>query len=197
MTEKNQPEKLEPVVTGEPLIKKKSGFQETLDLIIEPQEKGAVRNFFLKDIIAPEIKSIIWNFVTGVLNMYLFNSKSPGNKSGSRNSSIMIDYGKQYRGENPVRRAKPTLTGTDVFEFERITFPTQKEALDVLDQMYDILSTYQLIRVSKYLELAGSDTNNYLANKFGWTSLNGAEVVRQSNGDYYIRLPKAYPLDQD
>ncbi len=193
MTEKNPPEKLDPVVTGETKVKKKNGLQKTVDLIFEPQDEATIKNFIFKDVIAPEIKNLIWSLGTGILNMFLYNNKTPSSKVGAKSSEPMINYRGIYKNNTPAQR--PNVSGTDIFTFDRITFSSKHDAYNVLDQMYDILSRYQLVRVSQYLELTGNNTDNYQAAKFGWTNLEGADVVRDFGGDYYIKLPKAYPLD--
>ena len=194
MTEKNQPEKLEPVVTGETRVKKKNGIQKAAELIFEPQDETTIKDFVFKDVIAPEIKNLIWSLGTGVLNMFLYNNKAPSNKTSTRSSGPMVNYGGIYKDSAPQTK-RPNVSGTDIFTFDRITFASKHDAYTVLDQMYDILSRYQLVRVSQYLELTGNNTDNYQAAKFGWTNLEGADVVRDFGGDYYIKLPKAYPLD--
>lgn len=188
MSEMKQPEKLEPVVSNKPKVK-----TNYKNLIFEPQDEETIRSFVFKDVIAPEIKNLIWSLGTGILNLFLYNSKSSSPKTGAKSNGPMVNYGGIYK--NSPQTPKPNLSGTDIFTFDKITFSSRHDAEVVLDNMYDILSRYQLVRVSQYLELTGVSTENYQATKFGWTSLDGAEIARDFGGDFYIKLPKAYPLD--
>ena len=44
-------------------------------------------------------------------------------------------------------------------------------------------------------ELAEVPNDNYRLNKYGWTSMEGAQVDRLSGGGFAIKMPKARPFD--
>ena len=76
-------------------------------------------------------------------------------------------------------------------QFSRIIYPEE-----VLDKMFELLDTYQFVSVADLYDLVGV-TGNYTDNKYGWTNLRGAEPVRMRDGGYALKLPKAYPIDQE
>ena len=67
------------------------------------------------------------------------------------------------------------------------------EAEDVLMRMDELMETYGLVRVADLYDLVGI-TGNYTDNKYGWTNIRNAEIVRVNNG-YMIRMPRAVPID--
>ena len=59
--------------------------------------------------------------------------------------------------------------------------------------MDDILEKYGMVSVADLYDLVGV-TGNYTDNKYGWTNLSNAEIVRVRDG-YQIKLPRARVLD--
>ena len=60
--------------------------------------------------------------------------------------------------------------------------------------MDELIATYGVVRVADFYELVGV-TGNYTDNKYGWTDIRNASVVRARDGGYIIKLPKAFPID--
>ena len=77
--------------------------------------------------------------------------------------------------------------------WDDIIFESRKEAMKALDEMKDILDKYGFVTVADIHHIAGIDTT-YRSNKYGWTNLNNAEIVRVRMG-YKINLPKPKSLD--
>ena len=55
------------------------------------------------------------------------------------------------------------------------------------------MDTYGLVRVADLKDLVGI-SDNYTDNKYGWTNIRNAEIVRVRDG-YMIKMPKAVPID--
>ena len=77
--------------------------------------------------------------------------------------------------------------------FDDIVIPSRQEADEVLEKMDEIIDRYDIVSVSDYYDLVG-ETGNYTDNKYGWSSLRTAEVVRVRDG-YIIKLPKPKVID--
>ena len=58
--------------------------------------------------------------------------------------------------------------------------------------MCEAIETYQMVSVADLYDLVGV-TGDYTDNKYGWTNLRNAKVVRVRDG-YMIDLPKALPI---
>lgn len=56
-----------------------------------------------------------------------------------------------------------------------------------------MISVYGMVSVADLYDLIGV-TGNYTDNKYGWTDIRSASVVRVRDG-YIVKMPKAMPLD--
>ena len=56
------------------------------------------------------------------------------------------------------------------------------------------MEAYGLVRVADFYDLVGV-TGNYTDNKYGWTNIRSAEIVRLRDGGYVIKLPRAMQID--
>jgi hypothetical protein len=59
--------------------------------------------------------------------------------------------------------------------------------------MDDIIERYRMVSVADLFDLVG-ESCSFTDQKYGWTNLRNAEVVRVRDG-YMIKLPKALPFD--
>lgn len=71
-----------------------------------------------------------------------------------------------------------------------IIFETRKDAERVLDTMANTVKQYGVVSLADVYDIVGKTTTTYVANKYGWKSVDDAKVVRCRDG-YYIKLPKA------
>jgi len=78
---------------------------------------------------------------------------------------------------------------------EDIVFDTRSDAQEVLNQLDDLMTTYQLVSVADLYNLIGK-TNSFTDNKYGWIDLKKAHVRRIRSG-YSIDLPKTILLDKE
>ena len=58
--------------------------------------------------------------------------------------------------------------------------------------MGDLIETYGMASVADMYDLVGISCD-YTANKYGWTNIRNAEVVRTRDG-YMLKMPKALPI---
>ena len=79
--------------------------------------------------------------------------------------------------------------------YDIITFETRGEAEGVLDEMRNVIDTYNWVTVADMYDIADLTAPSHTANKFGWTNLASADVTRSRDG-YIIKLPKASPIDK-
>lgn len=70
---------------------------------------------------------------------------------------------------------------------------SRDEAQLVLDTLIDIIDTYEFASVADLYDLAGLPTT-YVDNKWGWGSLQYAEV-RQVREGYLLDLPNVEPIE--
>lgn len=196
--EKNETPVVNPVVTGVTKVKRKNWLQKTGELLFAQTDSSTVGQYLITDIIVPYFRKVIFDLVTSTVDMFLYGGSSPTMKPqpgrGSyTNYSGGYSYNRQQIPQNT--RGANVVTGTEIFNFEKVYFDSKRDAMVVLDHMCEILSKYSLVTVAQFYSLANQDIDNVQANKFGWTDLSGADVVRDFSGSFFIKLPKACPLD--
>lgn len=187
--EKEEREKVEKVVTGAVKRKKKSELGKLGDAIISEDAKN-VKNHVIMDVLVPAFKNALSDVVTDGINMILFGDTRRRSSSGSRSGYVAYDTryntsGSSYRRESSIRS-----TG---YDFDDVILDSRGEAEEVLERMLELIDTYGLVRVADLYDLVGLSCN-YTDNKYGWTSLRTAEVIRGRDG-YGLKLPKAMPIE--
>lgn len=187
--ETDERKKLDKIVTGEAKRIKKNEMARFKDVFISEDVKN-VKSYILSDVLVPAIKKLINDIVTDGIQMILFggtNCKSGA--SGSRVNYVSYNNYSNSRNENSVVR-RP-VTG---YSFDKIRIDNRGEAEEVLSQMDAIIEKYGMARVTDFYDLVGV-TGNYTDNKYGWSNLSTARIVRTSDGGYVIELPRAMPIE--
>lgn len=175
--------KVEKVVSGTVKTRKKSGLQKFASIFV-PEDVEDVKGYIIEDIVVPAVKDIILDAVRVVLGVE--------KRSSSRNSTSRASYRKYYDDRDRRDSREPRGVRTSI-DFDDIILDTRAEAENVLQQMDDLIATYQLVSIADLHDLVG-ESSNYTDNKYGWTNIRTASVVRVRDG-YMIKLPKALPLD--
>lgn len=145
-----------------------------------------VKSYIFEDIVVPAVKDIILDAVRAFLGV-------SGNSRGGRSStSSKISYRKYYddRDRRDSGNVSRTRTG---YDYDDIILESRGEAEDVLERMDELIATYQVVSVADFYDLVGV-SGNYTDNKYGWTDIRNASVIRVRDG-YMIKLPKALPLN--
>lgn len=177
-----------PVVTGKVIPKKQSKLRKFTNEFISEDAKN-VKTYVFGEVLIPAIKKAVCDIVTDGISMILYGESRGGNKRSSANRVSYRDYydkdNRSYRNDRPV-----TSSG---YSYDDIILSTRGEAEDVLDRMYELMDTYQLVRVADLYDLVGI-TGNYTDNKYGWTNIRNAKIIRVRDG-YMIEMPRAVPID--
>ncbi len=179
-----QPEKkMDKVVTGVVKSKKKSGLQKFASAFI-PEDVESVKSYIMTDVIIPAVIDAIEDAVHIIL-------RGESGCSGRRNSASKVSYRDYYRKENERNTSRRVSNGLD---YDDIVFESRGDAERVLDAMDEALSQYGVVSVGDLYDLADIQTSNYAVNKYGWTNIRSAQVIRVRDG-YLLKMPKCSPLD--
>jgi hypothetical protein len=179
--------KLDKVVTGAAKKKKKSEARRFLN-IFAPDDAENVKSSILSDVIVPGVKAAI----ADVISIVLFGDTG---RIGSRKSGgSRIAYQKYYDDRRDDRREYGRPRAAVGFEYDDIIFETRGDADLVLDQLESAIAKYEVASVADLYDLAGVTCRNYTANRYGWSDIQSAKVVRTSEG-YVIRLPRAVQIN--
>lgn len=188
-TGEDKPEKkIEKVVTGAVKTKKKSEVRKFTDIFVA-EDMSNVGSFIFNDVVVPAIKKLIYDAGKNALEMSLFG----GAKRGDRDSNgPSVSYRKFY-DDHDYDRFSDRPRARVRFDFDDISFTNRGDAERVLDEMFSSIRRYGLVTVAELYEMCGLE-QPFTAHNFGWMSLRGADVERGRDG-YYLRLPKAQPID--
>lgn len=184
--------KIEKVVTGNVKLRKR-GVARTFSDIFLTQDVDSVKHYILTDVIIPKVKDVIhdigseaWDSIWGI------QGKSHGNTLASK-VSYRDYYDKKRDNREPSRYSGGTYRDYQRTPINDIVLDSRGEAEDVIERMYDIIATYGTVSVADLYELCGVSCN-YTDNRYGWTDIRNASVVRVREG-FLIKMPRPMPLD--
>lgn len=182
-----QEKKVEKVVTGKVITKKKSGLRKFTDEFISDDARN-VKSYIFGDVIIPAVKKAVYDVITTGIDMILYGESRGGNR---RSTADKVSYSRYSdRDYSSSRSHRSSAAG---YSYDDIVLATRAEAEEVLDRMDEIINTYNIVSVADLKDLVGV-TGNYTDNKYGWTSMRNASIERVRDG-YWIKLPRAVPID--
>ena len=179
--------KLEKVVSGGTKTRKKSEVKKIANIFV-PEDVENVKSYILIDVIVPGIK----NAIADAVSIMLFGEA--GRLGGRNNKGSRASYQRYYDDRRDDRRDYGRPRAVSGFDYDDIVFDTRGDADLVLDQMESAINQYSLVSVADLYDLAGITCRSYTANKYGWTDLRGAKVVRVRDG-YILELPRTVQIN--
>ena len=177
-----------PVVTGKVVTKKPSALRKITGEFISEDAKN-IKSYVFGEVLIPAIKKAISDIVTDGIDIILYGESRKGSK---RSSADRVSYRNYYDRDNRSSRDVRSSVGSG-YSYDDIVLSTRGEAEDVLARMDELIDAYQLVRVADLYDLVGI-TGSYTDNKYGWTNIRYAEIIRVRDG-YMIRMPRAVPID--
>lgn len=183
-----QDKRAEKVVHGK-VKAKKNETRKWTDLFIS-EDVANVKSYILMDVIVPSIKKAFYDLVVGTLDMSLYGGRGGGKRPTADKVSYRTDYNSiSRRDDRSYSERNRTSSG---YSYDDITVETRGEAEMVISRMDEIMDEYDQVRVADLYDLVGI-TGDYTDNKYGWTNIQTARVVRTRDG-YKIQMPRAIPL---
>ena len=139
------------------------------------------------EVLVPVVKKAISDIVTNGIDMLLYGETGVHKRNGA---SSKVSYRSYYDRSN---RGASSLRTRNGYSYDDIILDNRGEAEEVLSRMDEIVATYGTVSVADLYDLVGI-TGAYTDNKYGWTDIRSASVVRVRDG-YMIKLPRALPLN--
>lgn len=178
-TPSEERKKLEKVVSGTVKTKKKSGVSKFFSDVVSDSASN-IKTYIVKDVLIPAVKKGI----SDTIDMILYGGTRKRTTNASR-----VSY-RSYYDEPRTRDDGPSRTAS--YHYDDIIIDNRGEAEAVLSQLDDAIDTYGMVSVADLYDLVGV-SGDYTDNKYGWTNLRNAEVIRTRDG-YRLALPKALPI---
>lgn len=175
------------IVTG---VRKKKPLGTRFKETFLSEESDTVGSYVLWDILIPAAKETISDLVTGAINILLFgDAGSRSGRRGNRGNRIVGGY-KDYSTSSRIsnrdsderrygRRARRS--------FDDIIIPDRQTALQVLDDMKDLIADYGQCSIADYYDMVDQSwepTDKY----WGWKDLAGVKP-RPVHGGCILDLP--------
>lgn len=182
----------EKVISGTAKIKKKSELRKAASNFISEDARN-IKSILLNDTIIPYVTDLIIDLVTDGVNILFRGERSHG--SHKKKNGVFIDYSGVSKKNSRDRRSssRDDVKVRQRYSFDDIYLETRREAEDVLNMMEDHIEEYDAVSIADLYDFVGV-TGNWTDNKYGWTNLRSADVVRTRDG-YLLKLPDARPLD--
>lgn len=185
--ESTSEKKVEKVISGTAKSKKKNEIQKFAEVFIS-EDVNNVKSYILLDVLIPAIKKAVSDIVTNGIDMILYGESE---KTKKNSTSSKISYRSYY--DNDQKYSYNSSAVKRGYSYDDIILNNRGEAEDVLARMDELVATYGIASVADLYDLVGI-TGNYTDNKYGWTDVRSATVVRTRDG-YLIKLPKVLPLN--
>lgn len=179
--------RLEKVVSGGTKTRKKSEVKKFANIFV-PEDAENVKSYILMDVLVPGIK----NAIADVVSIMLFGEAN--RLGGRRDKGSRLSYQRYYDDRRDDRRDYGRPRAAAGFEYDDIVFETRGDADLVLDQLESAIANYGLASVADLYDLAGITCRSYTANKYGWTDIRAAKVIRTRDG-YILQLPRTVQIN--
>lgn len=179
--------RVEKVVRGK-VKTQKNNKRKLADLFIS-EDAGNIKNYIFLDVIVPAVKKAIYDLVVGALDMSLYGGRGGGGKRSTADRVSYRDYNSVSRRDTRSYESARTTSG---YSYDDIVLETRGEAEAVLSRMDEIMEEYEIVRVADLYDLVGI-TGEHTDNKYGWTNIRNAKIVRVRDG-WKIEMPRALPI---
>lgn len=188
--------RVEKVVQSEVVRRKKPLAKRMLETFIGGDARG-VWGYIAFDVLIPAAKDTFADaFTEGIERILFEGGRSSGRRGRGRRpgSGSYVSYDR-YSSRNDrddsrhiSRRARAS------HNFDEIILDKRVDAEEVIDQLFELVSKYEMATVADLYNLVGI-SGNFTDEKWGWTDLRGAGVTRLTRGGYLLDLPRPEPLD--
>lgn len=181
--------KLDKIIEGNATSKKQSEMRKFKDIFISEDAKD-VKSYIVLDVLIPAIKKAISDIVTNGIDMILYGETKA---RGSSSISSKVSYRSYYDRGDRDRRNYRSMNQRIGYNYDDVILDNRGDAEEVLSRLDELIETYGIVSVADLYDLVGV-SGNYTDNKYGWTDIRNAQVLRVKSG-YMIKLPKAIPLN--
>lgn len=188
--------KIKQVTTGQAIQRKKSIGRRIVESFTG-DDMQSVSSYVFFDVLIPAAKTMVTDAIVQGLERALWGDNRPrsSSRSGYTNYSKISSRG-STRSDSGWRREREeprTLSSRarGSYDFRDVVIETRVEAVEVRDQLLEILDDYQQVSVSDLLALVGI-TGSFVDNKWGWTKemLYGIDIRPVRGGGYTLTLPR-------
>lgn len=186
------PEVVEKIIQGKVVERKKPLGKRFIEAFTGDSAR-AVGEYLLHDILLSSLRDLVSDLITQGTERALYGEKrSETRRNLGRGGSTRpyFNYnGISRPGYRPDPREESRNRARDENDFGMVIFDRRSDADDVLERMFDRIEEYNEVTLSYFKGLVGK-TAQYTDQRWGWTDIEKAKVVRYGSDGYIIELPK-------
>lgn len=193
--------KVEKVISGKVIRRKKPLRKRFADVFIGGDARS-VGQYVMYDVLLPAAKDAVADAFSQGIERMLFGETRRSGPSRARNraSNGYVSYNRFSSNNTPPwddRRPQRQLTrkARAKHDFDEVILDTRAEAEQVIDQLFSLISQYEVATVADLYNLIGASPS-YTDRAWGWTDLRGAGATRLTGGGYLLDLPPTEPLEK-
>ena len=184
--ESDEKKRVEKIVTGQVKIKKRNELSKLTDIIFAEDAKS-VGTYIVTDVVIPSVINLLEDiFLKG--SRFALRGESGRER---RRDSEYVSYRSYSDPRSSTRDRTPKVNQR--YSFDKVVIDDRGEAEEVLSQMDDLIDRYGIATIADLNEALGI-SGEYTDNKYGWSNLRNAEVVRTRDG-YMLKMPRAMVID--
>jgi hypothetical protein len=190
------PKKVEQVTSAKVVRRRRPLGKTFKETFINGSARMAVE-YMVAEVVIPGIQdAMIEAFQGGVER--LIRGESRGRRGAPTPPSAYgrVNYGAQFQSQTMPHAQPPrgiSRGGKARHDFGELVLQSRHEADDVLSNLFDIINKYETVTVADMYALCGIEPT-HVDYKWGWTSLEGAQIGRPRGGGYRLDLPAPSPL---
>ena len=173
-------------------LKKQNIISKGLDKIGVNTDIGGAGGTIWEDVIKPTFLDVCRDIMYAAAD-YFFGGVGGRRSSQSKKNGKNGKY-TNYSSKSTQKTGKKLPSVASYYmEFDKRRAESEDDdpgAEDVRDSMVDVIDASGSVSIQDMITLAGKSTTNYTLADWGWTDMSRAMVRRNSNGSYYIDLPK-------
>lgn len=197
MDDQSKRKKSKKVVTGPVARRKKKQHPAEESLAI-------TAGYVFTEVLLPAFRDMLYDgIVAGAGKIIYPGTDRPHTRSSRPQTGVGVAKGsytsynrysdkKRSIGE-PKEGVRPSKRARSQHDFDEFVLSTRKEAVDIIDSMFEDLLDYEVVTVSDLYDKLGV-TPQYTDDNWGWTDIRGADVKR-IRGGYVLSLPQPKALD--
>lgn len=180
-----------------PVVKTGAVDKKSLQQKVGVSSGKAVGKYVLGSVILPSLKELLYNIIWKGTKEWLFPGSKGAPSEKSKTDSILsqvVSYRKYQNASTTTEQGVPSTSDGSVSR--DVILSDKNDATDLYNTVADVIERYKVITVAEFYELAGHPINS-TDNNYGWTSMGGMSIVEMSDGRYWFKTPKAFPLDKN
>lgn len=159
---------------------------------IEPDFAGAAGSVW-EDVIKPTFLDGCRDSMYALADYFFGGGGGSSSRRGSgKGTDKHTNYSNKFKGSG--RASKGKAPNSAIYY---IPLDDRTEVLDKLGQMWDVVNQCDFCSVQDCLIIFGKKTDNYTLGDWGWDAgdLKGVRAVRNSEGEFYLNLPRPKPKE--